>query len=47
MNLAAMLSRLGRDDDATEQLQIVLRLRPNEPAAVRALETITARRRGR
>ena len=46
MNLAAMLSRLGRDDEAIEQLQIVLHLRPNDTAAARALDAIAGRRRG-
>jgi tetratricopeptide (TPR) repeat protein/mono/diheme cytochrome c family protein len=44
--LGLALTELGRLDEATRQIEAVLRLRPNDPAATRALAAITARRRG-
>lgn len=38
------LAELGRLDDATRQFETVLRLRPNDPAATRALDAIATRR---
>jgi tetratricopeptide (TPR) repeat protein len=46
-HLAVALAELGRLDAAARQLEAVLRLRPDDAAAARALDAITVRRRDR